>query len=393
MTSSNSLYFKDKNNTEFTKTANIDSPSFIGTPRVPTPRKSNSKRITNVEFVKAYMHDKIHNLGLKTTSAKSNELTLNPNKEYFINVSGLIDTPESTDNITLGYVVITDDEDNVIAKSDTSVSSNYKSTGGLIQSGSLALRTPMNGIVRAYVNYSGTKGKFPANYMCAIEVNRDEYCDIYIQQSNHQTMYVIANGESYSDAECMITKNSVYNVKVVPDIGYVPGTVSPSDSGIIEDTTVFTITDATYNPCYIGINNTPNQSIVVNNEGIDHTESFTARYGSEFTVSVIVRQGYIPGTPSISEGVFTSSINITASEAKAVYRTVSIQQQLHQTITLTRLDTGDTTTTLFSVPDGTRILAEVEAAPYYTPGTLNVDKYFYANEDIVVTSTPPKTRL
>ena len=206
-------------------------------------------------------------------------------------------------------------------------------------------------------------------------------------------MYVIANGESYSDAECMITKNSVYNVKVVPDIGYVPGTVSPSVSGIIEDTTVFTITDATYNPCYIGINNTPNQSIVVNNEGIDHTESFTARYGSEFTVNVIARQGYIPGTPSISEGVFTSSINITASEAKAVYRTVSIQQQLHQTITLTRLDTGDTTTTLFSVPDGTRILAEVEAAPYYTPGTLNVDKYFYANEDIIVTSTPPKTRL
>ena len=391
MTVRNSLYFRDENNAEFTKTANIDSPAFIGTPLVPTPKKNNNTRITNVEFVKMYINDKIHNLGFHTVSSNTGVLNVYPNKEYIVNVSGLIDMNEE-DNIKLGYVVITDINDVVLAKSDNDISSVFNSTGGIVQSGTIRVRVPLNGIIKGYINYGGTIDKVLADYICAIEIDIDEYCNIYINQKEHQTIYVSANGETYSESEFIISKNSVYNVKVVPEIGYIPGTVTPGMSGVIEGDTTFDITNPTYDPCYISIVQTPNQTISVISEEIEYTDSFIGRYGSEFTVVVTPNTGYIPGEPTISEGVITSSISITATPAKAVYKTVSIIQQQHQVITLTRLDTGDTTNTLFSVPLGTRILAEIDVDPAYSPGTLNVDKYFFANDDIVVTSTEPQPR-
>ena len=79
-------------------------------------------------------------------------------------------------------------------------------------------------------------------------------------------------------------------------------------------------------------------------------------------------------------------MTINATPAKPIYYKISVRQMLHQTITLTRLDTGETTTTIFNVLKGTRILVEVRVDDGYIPGELNVDQYFYANDIPIISS-------
>ena len=385
--SDNSLYFRSDNG-DFTKTVNVLSPSLTGTPTVPTPKKSDSMSITNVEFVKAYIDNKIKNFKFHTVTVLNNEITLYPNKEYFINVSGLIDMKKDSGNVTIGSIALTDNSGNVIGRIG-GVSSSYSCTGGIIQSGTIVVRTPMNGIVKGFVNYGGSKGQVAANYMCAIEVDRDDYCNITIKESPNQTMILTVNDDEYSPGDYMISKNSVYKIKAIPDINYKNGTISPGTEGIIEGDTIFTISEAVFDPCVVTINQSPNQTITVTNEETDHTESFIGRYGSTYTANVVSNRGYIAGTLNTVEGTIDNSITVQATPAIAIYRRIMIEQQPHQVITLTRLDSGDTTTTLFSVPDGTRILAEIKADADYIHGTLNVDAYFEANSDMIVTSTKP----
>lgn len=392
MTATNSLYFK--NNNEYIKTANLDSPSFTGTPTVPTPEKiSNSLKIVNVEFIKSYINSKLYKFDFDTTTSLENEISIIPNKEYIIYVSGLIDIPEnSTEDIVLGTVAILDDNNNIVVQSDSSTSEVYKSTGGIVQCATLAFRSPMSGIIKAYVNYGGTKGEFASNYICAIKIDRDDNCNITIEESEHQTLYIYANNEVYSDNSFFITKNSVYKAKIVPDIGYVSGVISPSDEGIIEGNMTFTMTPAEYNPCNITINQTPNQTIIVTTEGAEYTQSFIGRYDSTYTAKVISNTGYIAGTLNTTEGIIKDDVNITATPAIAIYHNVSIRQWNHQTITLTRLDTGATTTTVFSVLEGTRILVDVTTDTGYIQGDLNVPTTFDVYEDIIVTTTHPVKR-
>ena len=86
-------------------------------------------------------------------------------------------------------------------------------------------------------------------------------------------------------------------------------------------------------------------------------------------------------------------MNIIATPATAVYYNIVVRQWNHQRITLTRMDTGVTTTTIFSVLEGTKILVEVTTDPDYIPGELNVPTVFNATENVVVTTTKPVKRV
>ena len=386
MTKTNSLYFKNGN--KFIKTANIDSPDFVGTPNIPEPiNRLESKRIATVEFVKTYINAKINKLDYHTKTSTTNEIILHPNKEYLIHVEGIINRDESLNQINFGSIALCDEQDTLLKKMDSNevVSDN---TGGILQSGTMVIRTPISGIIKAYTDYDSTKT--PAKYICAVEIDRDDYCIITLNDTDHQKMYFYTNDETYIEPEFMISKNSVYTIKIIPDIGYKQGTVTPSTSGIVEGDTVFDITPAIYDPCYITINQTPNQTIYVSNEGITHSDSFIGRYGTDFDVTVVADAHYTAGTPSIDHGVIDDNITITASQAKQIYHKITVKQWAHQTITLTRLDTGETTTRMFNLPEHTKILVEVVCKPDYIPGELNVDTTFYADEDMVVTTTKPK---
>ena len=393
MTDTNSLYFKSNN--KYIKTANLKSPNFNGTPIVPTPEKiSLNSRIVNVEFVNNYINGKIYKFGFDTITSFENIVNnLIPNKEYLIYVSGFINIPEdNTEDIVLGTVAILDDEDNVVVQSDSDVSEFYKSTGGIVQTATMAFRSPMSGTIKAYINYGGTKGNIPSDYLCITRVERDDNCNINVEESEHQTLYIYANNEVYTGKNFLISKNSVYKAKVVPDIGYISGIISPSSEGIIEGNMVFSMSPAEYNPCNIKINQTPNQTIIVTSENIEHTQSFVGRYGSDYSVRVVANTGYSPGTLNTTSGTITGEINVIVTPAIAIYHNVIIRQWNHQTITLTRMDTGETTTTLFSVLEGTRISVEVTTDSNYIPGELNVPTEFTVVADIGVTTTKPIKR-
>lgn len=393
MTTLNSLYIK--NNDEFIKTANLDSPNFTGTPTVPTPEKASlSSRIVNVEFIKNYINGKLYKFGFDTITSYENEITLIPNKEYMIYISGLIDMQENdTEDIVLGTVAVLDDEDNLIVQSDPGVSDVYKSTGGIIQSATMAFRSPMSGIIKTYVNYGGSKGNIASNYLCIIRVERDDNCNISVEETEHQTLYIYANNEVYTGRNFLISKNSLYKAKLIPDIGYINGTISPNDEGIIEGNMIFSMTPAEYNPCNIVIIQSPNQTIILTTEDEEHTKNFIGRYGSAYTVRVEAEPGYIPGILNTTEGIISESMNIIATPATAVYYNIVVRQWNHQRITLTRMDTGVTTTTIFSVLEGTKILVEVTTDPDYIPGELNVPTVFNATENVVVTTTKPVKRV
>lgn len=386
MANKDSFYFQSDSDTKFTKTANLDSPQFIGTPTVPTPEQGDYARLVNVEFIKKYVEDKIHRFTFHSNSVEDYEIQLYGNKEYIINVSGLIEMQASETVFTrLGSIALCDSEDNLISRMDTP-SDSFHSTGGLMQSGTLVIRTPINGIVRAYVNFGGSSGRLPAKHICAVEVDRDEYVTVHLKQKVNQTLYFIANGERYSGNEVLISNRSVYTLTAVPEIGYIPGAIGPSTSGVLDGDATFEIEDAVYSPCTITINQSPNQTIYVEFEGNEYIESFVGRYGGTYTVRIESSYGYTAGTLNITEGNIVGDVTIYATPAKAIYRMVSIVQKPHQTVTLTRMDTGATTTTSFNVPQGTQVLAEVEAEDGYLPGELSVDQFFTVEEqDIVVT--------
>lgn len=393
MTTLNSLYIK--NNGEFIKTANLDSPNFTGTPTVPTPEKASlSSRIVNVEFIKNYINGKLYKFGFDTITSYENEITLIPNKEYMIYISGLIDMQENdTEDIVLGTVAVLDGEDNLIVQSNPGVSDVYKSTGGIIQSATMAFRSPMSGVIKTYVNYGGSKGNIASNYLCIIRIERDDNCNISVEETEHQTLYIYANNEVYTGRNFLISKNSLYKAKLIPDIGYINGTISPNDEGIVEGNMIFSMTPAEYNPCNIAIIQSPNQTIILTTEDEEHTKNFIGRYGSAYTVRVEAEPGYIPGILNTTEGIISESMNIIATPATAVYYNIVVRQWNHQRITLTRMDTGVTTTTIFSVLEGTKILVEVTTDPNYIPGELNVPTVFNATENVVVTTTKPVKRV
>lgn len=389
---SNSLYF-DPGNGEFTKLTNIDSPEFTGTPTAPTPDISSFNRMATVEFVNKYIEDRLKRFGLKTFTTNGYEIEVNPNKEYYVNIYGIanINGVDVVGTAKLGRVVILNTNGSVIASSGGNTSTTFTNVGGIAQSATLYLRAPMNGILRCYVNYGGTDGSNEASYVCAVEIDRDEYKAITINQVPYQTINVIANGDTFTE-NCMITKNSVYKVEVVPDIGYLPGTITPNKSGVVQNDMTFNSTIPVYSPCVINITQTPNQTIRVENEGVIYTATFVARYGSTWTATITANDHYVAGTLNGTSGTVSKTITVKASTAKPINRTVRVVQSARQTITITRMDTGDKTTKSFSVLEGTRILAEIKADNGYIPGTLNVDKYFNADTDTVVSATPATPR-
>lgn len=60
---------------------------------------------------------------------------------------------------------------------------------------------------------------------------------------------------------------------------------------------------------------TPNQTIIVTVNGVEHTSSIGIPYGSSFSVRVVADAGFNPGSPSVLSGVATGDITISATPA------------------------------------------------------------------------------
>ena len=86
----------------------------------------------------------------------------------------------------------------------------------------------------------------------------------------------------------------------------------------------------------VTITQTANQTIkVTTNDGVEHTSTFTANYGTTYTVTVTPATGYNAGTPSVSRGTITGNLTITATAATIKTFTLSIGATTNQTYVAT----------------------------------------------------------
>lgn len=112
-----------------------------------------------------------------------------------------------------------------------------------------------------------------------------------------------------------------------------------------------------------------NQTIKVVCDGKEYTDTFTAPYGSTYTVSIIPDIGYNVGKLNNTGGALTENISISATEASIKQFTITIIQSKNQTIKVTCNGTAHTSS--FTANYGSTYIATVTPNTGYNAGTLN----------------------
>jgi len=132
-------------------------------------------------------------------------------------------------------------------------------------------------------------------------------------------------------------------------------------------------------PVTVTIEQSEHQTIHVAVDGTDHTETFTASIGAEYTVTVIPDIGYTAGTVTNVSGTLAEDITISATEAILQTFILTLAATENQTITLTYTEPNEEAVTVTStntaqeitVGYGTTWTASITADTGYTAGILS----------------------
>ena len=139
---------------------------------------------------------------------------------------------------------------------------------------------------------------------------------VSIKQTPNQTITVTtADGTKYtSDFTAKI--GTKWTATVDADTGYNAGKLIAS-SGTVNGATTVSATEATIKTFDFNITQSANQTITVTTgDGVTHTSSFVAKYGTTWTANVVADSGYTAGTLSATSGTVTGTVNVSATEAK-----------------------------------------------------------------------------
>lgn len=143
---------------------------------------------------------------------------------------------------------------------------------------------------------------------------------ILINPTTHQTIIVTNDGVDYRKS-FLAKANSTYTVDVVPDEGYLAGTLNTTGGTVTSDISI-TVTSATMDPKYesytLTIIQSDNQTITVVCNHNTYTDTFKDKKGSSYVASIDSVAGYIPGTLSSTSGTLDSDTTISATAAEAV---------------------------------------------------------------------------
>lgn len=202
----------------------------------------------------------------------------------------------------------------------------------------------------------------------ATEVNA-KYFIVNIDQSLNQIIKVICNGKKYTNT-FTAPYGSTYTATITPAEGYNAGKLL-SASGTIKSNVTISATAATIKTFTVTITQSANQTIKVVCNGQTHTSTFTASYGSSYTVFIEPDVGYNAGKLNNTGGVLTGNISISATNAVIKQFTVTITQSLNQTITVKC--NGQSYISSFKANYGSTYTASVSTSNsvYYIPGTIS----------------------
>lgn len=375
------LYYNDGEG-NMIQLANINSPMLTGNPITPTPSGQKNTQLVNVGYLKSYVSDKIKKYEFEYDDIQDYTISVTPIIRYMVSVYGVINSYSTTEQKKIGYVVVTDENDNILAKSASSVSALNLQQGYFPQSATMYVQAPPSGIFRAYVNYGGTDGKIKAQYILVVKADVTRTYRVNIIQSPNQTIEVIYNGVAFTES-FEIVEGANYQVRITPHTGYNAGTLNTTGGTITGEDVEISATNAIKKKFTVNITQSAHQTIHVKHNGIDKTSTFTAEYGDEIEISISPDTGYNAGTVN-PKGKITVSNNVSISATTAEIKkfTVSAQQFTEQTITITRKDTNATTTTSWTnVPYNTQVTATIALKNDYK-NSHNVGKLNDADEII-----------
>ena len=203
------------------------------------------------------------------------------------------------------------------------------------------LTNPVTGTLGEYVplgwtgiTSSPTKDPESIYYLKADAYGKLATYTVTITQTANQTIKVTTNDGVEHTSTFTANYGTTYTVTVTPATGYNAGTPSVS-SGTITGNLTITATAATIKTFQVTITQTANQTIKVKAGSVEYTSTFTANYGTTYTVMVTPATGYNAGTPSVSSGTITGNLTITATAATIKTFTLSIGATTNQTYVAT----------------------------------------------------------
>lgn len=139
---------------------------------------------------------------------------------------------------------------------------------------------------------------------------------VSIKQTPNQTITVTTSDGTKHTSDFAVKVGTTWTATVDADTGYNAGKLIAS-SGIVNGATTVSATEATIKTFDFNITQSAHQTITVTTgDGVKHTSSFVAKYGTTWTAQVVADSGYTVGTLSATSGIVTGTVNVSATEAK-----------------------------------------------------------------------------
>ena len=208
----------------------------------------------------------------------------------------------------------------------------------------------------------------------------DNYVDVKITQSPHQTITVTCNGKNYTSSFAVV-QGSTYSVGIVAESGYSAGAILDDGDGVANTDVNISAAPAVIGRYTIGITQSAHQTITVRYNGTNYTTGFSdVPYGTQLTASIVSEAAFNPGTLNATSYKVINDFTFKATAATTKYLNLTLSATSNQVITLIYKVPGGSNVTLkstgskqtVSVPYGTTWSASIASTSvYYKAGTLN----------------------
>lgn len=274
---------------------------------------------------------------------------------------------------------------------------NYTSTFETTEGDSLNIKiTSSTGFISGYITLDGKRyNSFEINdiknnhTISATNATALTYI-LNIDQSNHQTITVTANGKTYTNS-VSLPYGTKWTATITPDTGYTAGTLSKTN-GTMTGNDSISASAATIKQFTLTITQSEHQTITVHANNKDYTNNVSLPYGTKWTAVIKPDTGYNSGRLNKYSGTITGDDSVYATSAANKINYRIIIKQTENTITTVTCTYPDDinhaitwTTGTKSFPYGSTWIAYTEGVTGYTAGEVNLpsgtltsDTYIYA---------------
>ena len=260
---------------------------------------------------------------------------------------------------------------------------NYTSTFETTEGDSLNIKiTSPTGFISGYITLDGKRyNSFEINDINSnhtISATSATALTYYlsINQSNHQTITVTANGNRYTSS-VSLPYGTTWTATITPDTGYTAGALNKT-SGTITGNDSISASPASKNGYTLSITQSAHQTIIVHANNNDYTSNVSLPYGTKWTAIIKPDTGYTAGTLSKTSGTITGNDSVSASAATIINYKITIRETENTITTVTATSSVDSknviawTTGSKSFPYGSTWTAHTEGVTGYTAGVVNL---------------------